>query len=76
MVDCTSCTIFIVNNNNNRIIIVHTDTGTTSMTSYIGLFKACSIPKAAKEYITEKYVDFVCRDIRPELKTGMPLYWP
>lgn len=37
-------------------------TGTTSVTSF---FKACSIPKAAKQHVTEKCVDFVCRDIRP-----------
>jgi hypothetical protein len=36
--------------------------GTTSLSSF---FKTTSIPKAAKDHITEKCVEFVCRDIRP-----------
>ena len=37
-------------------------TGTPSVASF---FKSASVPKAAKDYVTGKCVDFVCKDIRP-----------
>jgi hypothetical protein len=38
---------------------------TSSSTPIDNYFKSCSVPLAAKQYVTEKCVDFVCRDIRP-----------
>jgi hypothetical protein len=39
-----------------------TSSSTPSIDNY---FKSCSVPLAAKQYVTEKCVDFVCGDIRP-----------
>jgi hypothetical protein len=41
---------------------VSASSGTTSVTSF---FKTSSVPTAAKTHITERCVDFVCKDIRP-----------
>ena len=40
-------------------------TSSTGTASVANFFKSSSVPKAAKDYIIDKCVDFVCKDIRP-----------